>query len=63
VIPVGSPHDLQELERWTRIRTGSDRASFHRETLIPVRFVSFIGKAALIDDAFGVRRKGVKLVF
>jgi protein-L-isoaspartate(D-aspartate) O-methyltransferase len=46
VIPVGATHDVQELERWTRLRAGKDSDAFRRETLLPVRFVPFAGKGA-----------------
>ena len=62
VIPVGPTHDLQELERWTRVREGDDRGAFHQETLLPVRFVPFAGKAAA-GDAWGQRRQDIKLVY
>jgi protein-L-isoaspartate(D-aspartate) O-methyltransferase len=63
VIPIGPSGDLQKLERWTRLREGGDRGAFHKETLLPVRFVPFAGKGAAVDDAFGLRPRDIKLVF
>ena len=44
VIPVGPSHDVQELERWTRLRAGKDAGAFGKETLLPVQFVPFAGQ-------------------
>jgi len=44
VIPIGPGSD-QNLERWTRLRPGADDAAFHRERLLGVRFVPFLGDA------------------
>jgi protein-L-isoaspartate(D-aspartate) O-methyltransferase len=43
VIPVGGVDEVQQLERWTRLRAGKDAAAFRRESLLPVRFVPFAG--------------------
>lgn len=51
VIPVGPLHDIQQLERWTRLREGDDRNAFHKEILLPVTFVPFAGKGAISGDA------------
>jgi protein-L-isoaspartate(D-aspartate) O-methyltransferase len=48
VIPVGPSGD-QDLERWTRVRAGTDTDAFRRERLLGVRFVPFLGD--------GVRKK------
>lgn len=45
VIPVGPREGVQQLERWIRLRAGSDRDAFHREILMGVRFVPFLGDA------------------
>jgi protein-L-isoaspartate(D-aspartate) O-methyltransferase len=42
VVPVGAVHDVQVLERWRRLRAGSDVGAFARERLLPVRFVPFL---------------------
>jgi protein-L-isoaspartate(D-aspartate) O-methyltransferase len=44
IIPVGPSNETQELERWTRLRAGSNREAFRVEKLLPVRFVPFIGE-------------------
>lgn len=46
VIPIGPNASNQELERWTRMRSGSDRAALRHERLMAVRFVPFLGDAA-----------------
>lgn len=43
VIPVGAQDQGQDLERWTRLRAGSERAAFRVERLLGVRFVPFLG--------------------
>jgi len=48
VIPIGPSGD-QDLERWTRVRPGTDADAFRRERLLGVRFVPFLGE--------GVKRK------
>ena len=45
-IPVGPEDGVQQLERWTRTRPGSDPGAFTRETLMGVRFVPFLGDGA-----------------
>lgn len=45
VIPVGPREGVQQLERWVRLRAGSDPAAFRREILMGVRFVPFLGDA------------------
>jgi protein-L-isoaspartate(D-aspartate) O-methyltransferase len=45
VIPVGPREGVQQLERWVRLRTGSDSEAFRREILMGVRFVPFLGDA------------------
>lgn len=45
VIPVGPRESVQQLERWVRVRAGSDKAAFRREILMGVRFVPFLGDA------------------
>jgi protein-L-isoaspartate(D-aspartate) O-methyltransferase len=45
VIPVGPREGVQQLERWVRLRAGSDREAFRREILMGVRFVPFLGDA------------------
>ena len=44
VIPIGPSDEVQELERWTRLRPGDDKGAFRTETLLPVRFVPFAGE-------------------
>jgi len=44
VIPVGASNDVQELQRWTRLRPGNDKDAFRVEMLLPVRFVPFAGE-------------------
>jgi protein-L-isoaspartate(D-aspartate) O-methyltransferase len=50
VIPVGSEHGAQQLERWTRVKEGRDESAFERESLMGVRFVPFLGDYANPDD-------------
>lgn len=45
VIPVGPREGVQQLERWVRLRAGSDEGAFRREILMGVRFVPFLGDA------------------
>jgi protein-L-isoaspartate(D-aspartate) O-methyltransferase len=42
LIPVGVERE-QNLELWTRLRAGDERAAFSREILFGVRFVPFLG--------------------
>lgn len=44
IIPVGARDRVQQLERWTRTGTGDERGAFRIETLLPVRFVPFLGE-------------------
>lgn len=46
VIPVGRSDDVQELQRWTRLRPGKGSGAFRTDTLLPVRFVPFAGTRA-----------------
>jgi protein-L-isoaspartate(D-aspartate) O-methyltransferase len=46
IIPIGPQDAVQELERWTRLRGGTARASFRVERLMAVRFVPFLGEGA-----------------
>jgi protein-L-isoaspartate(D-aspartate) O-methyltransferase len=46
VIPVGESDEVQELQRWTRLRAGKGAGVFRTETLLPVRFVPFAGGRA-----------------
>lgn len=43
VAPIGPQGETQELERWTRIRTGADTGAFRKESLLLVQFVPFSG--------------------
>ena len=45
VIPVGPREEVQQLERWVRLRPGSEKEAFRREILMGVRFVPFLGDA------------------
>lgn len=44
VIPVGRTDDVQDLQRWTRLREGKDPGAFRMDVLLPVRFVPFAGQ-------------------
>lgn len=46
VAPIGPTDEVQELERWTRLRAGKDPAAFRREKLLLVQFVPFAGPRA-----------------
>lgn len=46
VIPVGPRHEAQQLELHRRVSAGKSAGSFERTTLMPVRFVPFLGDAA-----------------
>lgn len=43
VIPVGAQGQVQQLERWVRIKPGLEAQVFRRDTLANVRFVPFLG--------------------
>lgn len=43
VIPVGPTNSVQYLERWKRLRAGSEPSSFDQDRLMGVRFVPFLG--------------------
>lgn len=43
VAPIGPSDETQELERWTRVRTGPEPAAFRKESLLLVQFVPFSG--------------------
>jgi protein-L-isoaspartate(D-aspartate) O-methyltransferase len=45
IIPVGKEDTVQSLELWRRVKPGSGADSFERQTLMPVRFVPFVGQA------------------
>lgn len=45
VIPVGPDTQIQDLQRWTRIASGSQRDAFAIENLLDVRFVPMLGAA------------------
>jgi protein-L-isoaspartate(D-aspartate) O-methyltransferase len=45
IIPVGSQHGPQILERWTRRKSGEDKSAYDCEQLTLVQFVPFLGDA------------------
>jgi protein-L-isoaspartate(D-aspartate) O-methyltransferase len=47
IVPVGPQHEIQNLELHRRIAPGSGPESFEKKSLMPVRFVPFLGGGAI----------------